>query len=255
MGAFGLGPGDRDVAAMRNRRQMAVREGDPCSGQAQLGFSAIPKDSYRITMEVESYCKVWQDGMGQYAATLSGSNSQKRNLPTMPREECETMAIRTPSGVVAGLADKQIQPGNTLLFFRGANRSIFHSGLVVRQTRHKGIDPAIATIVGQCLRITDIQVCSHGPSCTCDGHHLMSHSEEKSPWIVHMSPEDLLLFVAQDLKLEHRQPKKFEVPMVDVLVRWEESAKRLSTRVTHEPLSSYAALEDLGGKVYEFRTL
>lgn len=251
VGAFGLGPDDTDIAAMQKRRRIADRNDEPCSGQAQLRTSTMPKVLYRITMEAESYCEVWQDVTGQYVASLSGSNSRKRNLPVMRREECETTAIRTPNGVVACLTNKQIQPGDTLLFFRGANRSIFHCGLVVRHTKHEGTTPAIATIVGQCLRITNIQVCSNGPSCTCDGHHLMSYSEEKSPWKVHMSPEDLLSFVAQDLKLEHRQPKKFEVPMRDVAVRWDESAERLNTSVTCEALSSYAVFEDVEDKAYE----
>jgi hypothetical protein len=58
-----------------------------------------------------------------------------------------------------------------------------------------------------------------------------------------MSPEDLLVFIAQDLKSVHRQPIKWEVPMVDDSVDLEESMERLTTRVTSEEFSSYAICE------------
>lgn len=73
------------------------------------------------------------------------------------------------------------------------------------------------------------------------------HSREGWSWKIHMSPEDLLLFVAQDLKLEHRSPELKEnfLSTVDFSVYPEERVTRLRTNATSEPFASFAKCENL----------
>lgn len=73
------------------------------------------------------------------------------------------------------------------------------------------------------------------------------HSREGWSWKVYMSPEDLLLFVAQDLKLEHRPPELKEnfLSTVDFSVYPEKREMRLMTNATSEPFSSFAIRENV----------
>lgn len=74
-----------------------------------------------------------------------------------------------------------------------------------------------------------------------------SHSREGWSWKIHMSPEDLLMFVVQDLKLEHRPPELKEnfLSTVDFSVYRGEREMRLMTNATSEPFSSFAMREDM----------
>lgn len=59
-------------------------------------------------------------------------------------------------------------------------------------------------------------------------------------WTVHFSPEDLLLFITQDLSFHDRPREEDTAAMMDLYVRPEDSARRLRTRITSSPFSSYA---------------
>jgi hypothetical protein len=59
-------------------------------------------------------------------------------------------------------------------------------------------------------------------------------------WVVYMSPADLILFAAQDLKSEVSPPEEGVGPIIVLSVCPEEKAKRLTTSVTSDLVSSFA---------------
>jgi hypothetical protein len=183
--------------------------------------------------------------------------------------------VRNPAGAAAALATDLTLPGDILLFFQvSTRRQIPQSmGLVVRK-----LEGRLHWIVGQFVFDSRYEPCSgdafairgkgsraasdigkdvnaetrvggredSSPRCHCGGEHEL-HSLEDWSWKTHFSPEDLLLFVAQDLKLEeHETPGKYIAPMLDLAVYPRERAKRVITGVTSEPLSSYAWCEGEG---------
>jgi hypothetical protein len=108
----------------------------------------------------------------------------------------------------------------------------FHSALIVRR-----YSSTIATIVGQCILDSDVKSGQRGSGCVCrDG----THTSTNDTWQALMSPEDLLVFVAQDLKSVPQLPSKYGMPVADVSVHPKQSIERLTTRVTSREFSSYA---------------
>ncbi|KAK4543071.1 hypothetical protein LTR36_005848 [Oleoguttula mirabilis] len=124
------------------------------------------------------------------------------------------------------------------------------AGLVVRKT-----EEGRYLIVGQAIFNPEIAPCTGSPSnddgsgrdtrvnissgCGCSsGEEYHVKSDRK--WTVHFAPEDLLLFITQDLAFHDRPKEKDTALMVDLYVRPEEAAKRLRTRVTSSQFSSYA---------------
>lgn len=260
IGACGLGPRDPDVAVMLKKRLDADCNDVPTdvspSHLPQRPWSFESGHLCRIVLDVKSHCKIWKNEAGEYIAPLSTRSTvriearRKGHFHQSSRADDAT-PLRNLNGTVVGLVPNHVQSEDTLLFFHDGNARMFHCGLIVRQSKHDTHSSAVGMIVGQCIFSTDIEVCRGGQSCVCLRRHPSPHIPQNLRWQVHMAPEDLLVFIAQDLKLEHRTPKKFEVPMADVAVRWEESEKRLGTRVTCGPFSSYAVLEDLGDGVHE----
>jgi hypothetical protein len=261
IGAFGLGPDNPEIAPMRDRRRIAVHRQDPFSGTRDTWPPCIQKDNprsfdrlprpdvatqptaHRIVLGAESHCTVWQNGAGEFVAPLwrmdTAFNSVQHDFSAGQGDTATCIRLHTPDGSVIGLANKRIKHGDTILLFESGNdNGVFHSALIVRRC-DDGHDPTIATIVGQCIVHSNVKSCLGGSGCVC-GH--VTHVSAKEVWNVLMSPEDLLVFIAQDLKLVHRQPSKFEVPMVDYSVHLEESRERLTTGVTSEEFSSYATV-------------
>jgi hypothetical protein len=69
------------------------------------------------------------------------------------------------------------------------------------------------------------------------------HNGRDQKWSVYMSPEDLLLFVAQDLKVEEGSLERNSVPSISNSMHPEETVRRLATDVTSDGFSSYAVCE------------
>jgi hypothetical protein len=264
IGCFGLSPHDSDIAAMRDRRRTAlhgeepfsditstrdrppvvIRENDPSSSDPLPRRSIPDKGLDHVVMTTESYCTVWKNDEGEFFAPLLRAPSRPKSFNNPIRHDFSTgrgrasdgIRLRTPDGSVVGLANKQIQHGDTILLFESVvDSGMFLSALIVRRYGSN-----IATIVGQCVLDTDVAPCRGGSGCICGD---VTHVPDKEAWKILMSPEDLLVFIAQDLKLVHRQPAKFEVPMIDFSVDLEESKERLTTRVTSDEFSSYAMCE------------
>jgi hypothetical protein len=260
IGAFGLGPGNGDIAAMRDRRRtaahedglirnitatrnqkrLAIRENDSCHS-CGLPRGPIPHKTFNhVVFDARLRCRVWKNDANEFVASLRRRDGvgTTHDFSTREEVEAEGIRLRTLDGSVVGLVDRQTQHGDTILLFEGGHlgNAIFRSGLIVRKRMcHRG-GTFVATIVGQCIFNSDFEPCETCSDIVCrDATHF---PDER--WKVHMSPEDLLVFIAQDLKLVHRQPKKFEEPMVDLWVQLDQSRQRLSTRVTSEEFSSYA---------------
>jgi hypothetical protein len=274
---FGLGPDSPDVAAMLRQRRI-----NHCTNKSSP--SLVKRDPTwklgkisRIVLEADSCCKVSQNEAGQYVVPLV----EQRKPTQKTRVDVDSTVdfpdalsiIRTPAGVVAALATNLVQPGDILLFFQvSARRQIPQSiGLVVRavegelhfvvgqfifNSRYEPCSGNALATRGEESRVTsnsddgdiaEIRVGGRGdssPQCPCRGESGL-HNREGWRWKVHLSPEDLLLYIAQDLKLEeHEPPGKYIAPMVDLAVHPRERAKRVITDVTSEPLSSYAVCED-----------
>jgi hypothetical protein len=257
IGAFGLGPDEPDIASMRDRRRIAVhdqdpfskitvatrglrplfiRENDPCSSGLLLQ-GLVDTKSHHIVLDAIWHCTVWKNAAGQCIVPLQkpnrASDSSRHKTSTGQETTAGGVRLRTPDGSLVGLANQQIQHGDTILLFEsGVNEGIFHSALIVRRW-----GPTIAMIVGQRIVDSDVEICQGGSGCVCRG---AMHTSDSDVWQALMSPEDLLVFVAQDLKSVPRLPSYSGMPVMDVSVQPERSRERVTTRVTSEEFSSYA---------------
>jgi hypothetical protein len=251
--AFALGPDNPDVASMRDRRRIAVhgqdifsditiatrdsrplsvRENDPGSS-GPLPWGLVDTGSHHVVMDATWHCTVWKDGAGEFVVSLQSSNPSQRENATGQERIAGGMNLRGSDGSVVGLANKQMQHGDTILLFgSGVNEGFFHSALIVRR-----YSSTIATIVGQCIVDSDVKSCQGGSGCVCRD---ATHTSDNHTWQALMSPEDLLVFVAQDLKSVPRQPSKYGMPVADVSVHPKQSVQRVTTKVTSEAFSSYA---------------
>ena len=244
LGAFGLGPETAEMAVMLHQRQIRTDEDDSCSSQVPQDLISALDDSRRMALNVSAYCKVGVNESGECIAPLFATAVSSSTMSSLTRRGFEiekndtgdAVILQTPAGTVSGLANKQIQAGDILLFFWNA-RSDPPSCLIVRPFEGK-----IHSVIGQCIVDSGTTVCSNRfKTCMCGGEPAL-HSTDGSTWKVHMSPEDLIFFIAQDLKMEHTQPGKFEEAVWEFSVFPEERARRVSTRVTHKPFSSFAVL-------------
>lgn len=230
---FGLSSESPNIATMRDQRRDVVDEEDLHSDRTQLSLFANPNENSRIVLTVRSHCKVWQNEIGQYIVPAERSNASWRENEHFEVEKSNARSLQTPAGHVVGLANKQIRSGDILLLFRiDGDRKIFPAGLITRPC-----DGKMHLIVGQFVVDDDIPICHNEASCACEGHH-EGDGLGSSTWKVHMLPEDLLLFVTQDLNL---RPKQGSTP--SRTERREERTRPLTTRVISQPFSSYAMLK------------
>jgi hypothetical protein len=260
VGTFGFDSDNSDIAAMRDRRRTAIYGEEPFPGRNKWLPSIRENDprhprglpsrllsdlgSNHVVVEARFHYTVWRNDATEFVVHLYGTRDPLQPvLHDFSTEQGGTaddgIRLHTPEGLVIGLANKQIRPGDTILLFGkiDSHDSDFPTGLIVRRYREWGRF-VVATIVGQCIFDSDFgtyegrrnyRMCSPSPRVS-----------DKEAWKVLMSPEDRLVFIAQDLNQVYRQPKKFKVPMIDISVQLEESKKRLTTRVTSEDFSSYA---------------
>lgn len=159
------------------------------------------------------------------------------------------ISLRNPGGMVIGLANKHIRSADILLLFSCGSRSaVFPAGLVVRRFKYRAKGSVIATIVGQFIVDADVVTFSQDPWRWREVHH-EKDSWVKVKWWAHMSPEDLLVFIAQDMKCGHRVTETRERTVAEPSVWPEESVRRLTTSITCERFSLYVIEEktDLSG--------
>ena len=257
IGSFGLGPEDADIVAMLKQRESALHQDLEVLATRDCRQSMSRHNSNRlnqhldesekdlIMLDVLSHCTISTDHAGGYLAPLSRSGKSWR--ANRHATECAT-SLRAFDGTVVGLVSTEVKHGDTLLLFEwSSGHDSFHAGLIVRRFLVRRGSSVVTKIIGQCLVDSGVEVCHDHSACECKGHDPWVHvrDDQDEAWEVRMSPEDLLLFIAQDLKLEHRQPGKFVAPMVIFSAHVDESSKRLRISVAREELFSYAVINDL----------
>jgi hypothetical protein len=294
--AFRLGPYNSEIAALLQQRRKTS-----CTNSTSLSLACRNANhltsASRVSAKAHSYCKVWQDITGVLIAPLTkaGDLQLHANHAFQIGQETvnEGVGIHTPSGLMVAVANRDLQPGDVLLFFCDTDDSddpdeVLQTPLPGLIVRPAGGDTH--TIVGQFLFGQGVRPCAgmqygnatyleeDGPRrgrCEClnpDALGMessqwlsMNDLDRQSPegvvvfsgvmewdryhngsdriWSVHMSPEDLLLFVAQDLKVEENPLEKDLVPRAGKSMYPEEIVRRLTTDVTSDGFSSYAVCE------------
>lgn len=219
----------------------------------------------RVSVAVHSYCRVSQDDAGELVAPLIKKESE-RTIPghdfqsVQEATKDEAISIRSCDGQVLALADSRIEPGDTLVFFDKREGSgpglavagMHIAGVIVRPVKgtlciiigqvivDKGVRPCAAYPQSEACRCNDDSscLCSKEGKCECGAEEL--HESVALSWEVHMSSEDILLFLAQDMEARDRPLDEDVAPMADLYVRPDQTARRLKNSVTSELLSSYA---------------
>jgi hypothetical protein len=234
VGAFGFGPKTPDIISLRDRRLIATPGADSCPGREHRDLLVDLENRHRIVLPVASYGRVTEDEADRYVIELVDTLVDR--LPTTTRgfevQRSNTTTIWTPAGLNLGSANKQVQPGDTLLLFQdGENRPTSNAGVFLAGLMVRSHDGMMHSIVGQFNLNRDLTVRNR-------------RGEVSAQWRVYMSPEDLLVFVAADMKLERRQDTTCN-ELWRLRVHDRERARRLATRVTGRPFSSYAVLSTM----------
>jgi hypothetical protein len=222
--------------ATRDLRPLLIRENDPCSS-GRLPQGLVGMGPRHVVLDATSHCTVWKNDAGEFVVPLQSSNKasghSRRKISTGHEITAGGINLRTPDGSDVGLANRQIRHGDTILLFEsGVNKGIFHSALIVRR-----YGSTIATVVGQFIIDSDVKSCPGGSGCVCRD---ATHASGNEAWQALMSPKDLLVFIAQDLKSVPRLPSHAGMPVMDVSVQPKRSIERVTTRVTSGEWSSYA---------------
>jgi hypothetical protein len=234
VGGFLLGPLAADIADMlRMRRLIPAAPNLPPLTQEQ--FSDSPTQ-LRVVLEVQLGCIVLADGNGNMMASLSTGDEAPMPVGDHDFRHVEqstgvtTVKVRTPMGMVSALVSRNVKASDSILILREAShwRRAPITGLVVRL-----FDCGIHTIVGQVVFGDEFSSASIYDL-------LFSIYHFRRNWVVFMSPADFILFVAQDLKSYISPPEEGVGPTVVLSICPEEKAKRLTTSVTSDLVSSFA---------------
>lgn len=213
-------------------------------------------------MEVFSCCWVSRNDAGE----LVVPHLNKHADPTDPSHDFsyiqektknDAIGLKNSDGIVVALADTKIQPGDALLYVDYVSDHgspvLAVVGLLARQ-----VHDSLYIIVGQFILYGGVQpwpIFRHPEACGCDSNDVCGCGElgtfgctcEGEPycpvtwsWEVYMSPEDLLLFLTQDLGIREQPAEEDVEPRLWIYVRPDRTAMRLKTSVTSNILSSYA---------------
>jgi hypothetical protein len=228
--AFNLAPEIADMLRLRRSGNAAPR-----IPSRELVFNN--QSQRQIVLESKVYCGVVEDDAGNMV-----TSKLKKSTPSIQsldhglqyiEQHAEDVAvkIRDPLGRVVALADKKVQAGDTLLFFTDRSPPIpfgsLVAGLIIRSTTS-----SIHVVVGQVIADHGIGFKNH----TTPRGFEFSHQD----WWVFMSPLDLLLFAAQDMKSDISSSGEGVVSSITRTAHPEEIVKRLTTSVTTDLNSSYA---------------
>lgn len=244
IGGFHLGTLAVEMADLLRSREATHAASSPQSQEVVFDHQS----QRRIILEAKWSCAVWEDEAGNMVTSLLRESTPDTRIRghdfqyVQQQTEGTAVKIHNPLGKVVALADKNVKAGDRFLFFSNEGPSAYPSyglcppfaGLVVRW-----MEPDIHIIVGQVVIDYGIRPCESPCSCVADTGK-RRHGFEPEDWWVYMSPEDLLLFVAQDMRSEVSSPRHAVGPAMELTVRREETAKRLITSVTTDAVSSYA---------------
>ena len=228
VGGFHLGPLAAEIANDLQLRRLAHAAPTPSSQELVFDHH----DRRHVGLHTDVCCRVWEDEAGSLSTSLLVGETPSTQTQTQDSRsqyverymKSVGVEIKNPLGTVVAFGDNKVKAGDILLFFDDLGPS---GGLIVRPIKHD-----FHMFVGQVVLSHEIQ--------TCSGIDPESFDRENNDWLVCMSPLDLVLFVAQDMKSEISSSKVG--PVMKRTVCLEESAKRLTTNVTSGLDSSFAIL-------------
>jgi hypothetical protein len=233
VGGFHLGPLAAEIAENLQLRRSAHAAPSPPSQELVLDHH----DRRRITLHTRKCAKVWKDAAGNMSTSLLKDRTRHTGIfdhdPQYVQRYTNDIAVevRNPLGDVVAFADRKLKVGDFLLFFEDLGPS---GGLIVRPIKR-----GFHIFVGQVVLNHGIRPRAYW-SLPRIGIDPESFDRENENWWVYMSPLDLILFVAQDMKSEISSSEVG--PVMKRTVCLEESAKRLTTNVTSDLDSSFAIL-------------
>ncbi|KAK5107431.1 hypothetical protein LTR62_001292 [Meristemomyces frigidus] len=214
------------------------------------------QERVRIPVRIQSFVSIQDDEDGKLWAPLYRNEEEvypaewALGLRTAFRQACQQAQDSSGKihsrGETLAIATGSVKAGDIALYF-GNNkndRSKKHfaslhtpcAGLVLRQTSSERY-----LIVGQIIFDLDVEPLPHALRPEAGRDKATGPSDPPDVvWEVHFAPEDLLLFIVQDLAY-HQTPREHNRPtMLDCAVRPESTVKRLQTSVTADIFSSYA---------------
>jgi hypothetical protein len=280
------GAGFQDVIARLKRRRALPDRSHTTSQNEHLNSSLPFDDSRHFIMIADSSCRILGNGTGQCVAPLVRSGASTRDFRMDQEHLWDAISLQSPTGTVLAFVDGKTEPGDILLFLHNVDAEEVLAapvpGLIVRPFKDKIYsvvgqficDDGVKVCPGvnnqdkllsmdshsshvnqeEALPLSDDRdhgnseayvTSTHDSECECSGGRAL-HNLNEGTWKVRMSPEDLLLFVAQDLRTNRTnlQPEGQAEPVVGCSVASVERARRLATSVTSELFSSYATLEE-----------
>jgi hypothetical protein len=238
IGGFLLGPLAAEIAAMLGmRRATPVAPDLPPLTRDRF---VDPWTQRRIVLQVLDCCTIWEDANGNMMSSFSKGGDAPTHVGDRDFRHVEqtpgkiAVKVRTPMGMASALVGKNVKAGDSILLLRdgihGPRAPI--TGLVVRP-----FERDLHIIVGQVVvgdEFTPSTDAGNVFDCLFwDGFFRWN-------WLVFMSPADFILYVAQDLKSHISPPEEGVGPAIAWSVCPEAKAKRLTTSVTSDPVSSFA---------------
>lgn len=278
IGSFRLGPDAPRVSELLQQRRECWSK---TAARRSVKIASSTRNPHRLHIEVQSHCQISRSLTGTLVAPLSEAEARMELQKLEPgkyspwcygvddafqsaiKESPRTAALIYSREKVAALVDVKAEGGDWLLFFgpngpRDAGLQTPIAGLLVRSTAQ--LDQY--RIIGQAIynpRFSPCGPCRNREQCICvlkdeadvkDDRKLRvmdsSPAFENPKWTVHLTPEDLLAFVAADLRFQ--LPLKEEngrAPVMELYVAPEESLKRLKTSATTSDTQSYATCRHL----------
>lgn len=247
IGAFHLGPLAAESADMFRKRFLA--HAAPRSSSHELVFDR--RDQRKIVLHSELCCKVWEDDAGNLLTSL-----RENDLRYIERyAKNDAVKLRNSLGKVVALADKKVESGDVLLFFKDTRSSTLNrrpldglspptAGIIVRP-----LESGTHMVVGQVVaNLHGIRVRRKGWSPGETGIDQHGFEIGDNFWWIMMSPEDLFVFAAQDMSSKVSSSGEGVGSIIKWMYHPEETAKRLTTSVTADLASSYAIRQQARGE-------
>jgi hypothetical protein len=242
IGGFHIGPLAAEIADMlRSRRSVHA-----VPSHLSQGLVFGRRDQRHIVLHANLCCTIWEDAAGNMVTSLLKNSPPSTHVHghdlryiEQYTEDDDAVKIRNPLGRVVALANKKVKAGDILLFSRDLGGPHFSglvplaAGLIVRP-----LECGVHIVVGQVvvdhgIRPPEMRV-SRDVETDPVGFEIGNND-----WWVYMSPIDLLLFVAQGTKFEVSSPSEGTGPVIKQTFCPEKTAKRLTTGVTTDLISSF----------------
>ena len=207
---------------------------------------------HRVSVKVCLHCTVSQNDAGKLIAPLcidrSITDDSSHDFEYVhDNNKGDATEVENPVGKVVALVDKRTRVGDIILCFSlHGRRDPAVAGLVVRPA-----NGALHIIVGQAIFDLGVRPYSKNhcsctdlgrSKCECEQEEYL-HPSEASDWALHMSLQDVLLFLAQDLTSQRPQKSRDHAIVTEVVPHREHTARRFQLSVTSDLLSSYVLRE------------